>query len=152
MMKRLGPWVVLMSILFLLASCGGPKVASVTPDGKPIQVFRKSKLIYQSGSTPREASVDLAFYPDKLLISGAQSAEIPYASITSLSYERSTHPRVKTAVFLSPLALLSKSKKHWLYIFQESDSYMMKLDKKEYQRILMNLRSKTGMEIEELTD
>ena len=44
----------------------------------------------------------------------ATYAEIPFAAVTSVVYERAKSPRVKTAIFLSPLALFSSGKKHWL--------------------------------------
>ena len=43
-------------------------------------------------------------------------AAIPFADVSSVAYERSKSPRVKTAIFLSPLALFSSGKKHWLTI------------------------------------
>ncbi len=36
-------------------------------------------------------------------------------------YERSSHARIKTAILISPLALFSKGKKHWLTISYHND-------------------------------
>ena len=41
---------------------------------------------------------------------------IPYVEITEMEYEKSKHRRWKTGVLLTPLALLSKRKKHWFAV------------------------------------
>jgi hypothetical protein len=83
-------------------------------------------------------------------------AEIPYDSVEEVTYERSTHPRTKTAIFVSPFALFSKGKKHWLTIEYENvdqkDFVLLRLGKKEYQRILATVEVKSGKEVERIID
>lgn len=71
-------------------------------------------------------------------------------------YERSTHARIKTAIILTPWALLSKGKKHWLTIIYkdgESQNFvLLKLDKKEYRRILPVVETKVGIDVERITE
>ena len=43
-------------------------------------------------------------------------AEIAFSDVTGILYEQSKSPRWKTAIFLSPLALFSSGRKHWLTI------------------------------------
>ena len=73
---------------------------------------------YQSGDD--EVKADLLFTDISIVVQERNEpfifATIPYDSIVSVSYERSAHPRVKTAIFFSPFWLLSKSKKHWLIV------------------------------------
>jgi len=136
--------VVLISLLLEISpALGNP------PAGGSVPRFSKSQIYIQQGEDVNEVEVILLFDQDKILISGGFQAEIPYADIAKVIYERSTHPRVKTAIFISPWALLSKSKKHWLYLFlKDENSYMLRLDKTEYQLVLMTLKSKSGLEIE----
>ena len=46
-----------------------------------------------------------------------------------MAYESAKSPRIKSAIFLSPLALFSSGKKHWLTIEYEGGYAYMRLDK-----------------------
>ena len=63
---------------------------------------------------------------------------------------------IKTAIFLSPWALLSKGKKHWLTITYKDgegqDFVLLKLDKKEYKRILATAEAETEKEVERIIE
>jgi hypothetical protein len=61
--------------------------------------------------TSNEAAV--TFTPDK---KGATPLSIPYASIAELEYGQKAGRRVAVAVLVSPLALFSKKRKHYLTI------------------------------------
>ena len=88
------------------------------PGMLPDLSFPKSKYVSQSGDD--EVKADLLFTDISIVVQERNEsfifATIPYDSIVSVSYERSAHPRVKTAIFFSPFWLLSKSKKHWLIV------------------------------------
>ena len=85
-------------------------------------------------------------------------ATIPYDSITKMVYERSSHRRYKSAIFLSIFALFTKGKKHWLSIEFEGVEDLpqnfchVRLDKDNFRQILTALRAATGVEIEELIE
>ena len=69
---------------------------------------------------------------------GAEKATydvIPFGSVSEMVYERSKSPRVKSAIFLSPLALFSPGKKHWLTIEYEGGYAYMRLDKNNQRQI-----------------
>ena len=83
--------------------------------------------------------------------SKATYAEIPFADVTSVVYERAKSPRVKTAIFLSPLALFSSGKKHWLTIEYEGGYAYMRLDKKN-QRQLRAALGAAGFEVENIIE
>ncbi len=97
---------------------------------------------------------------DHMSILRKNSAEIrvDYPAITKMVYEKSAHPRWKTAVFLSPWALLSKGKKHWLTVNwkgadgSESGYFIIKMDKNNYRDILAMAESKVGMVIERIQE
>ena len=70
----------------------------------------------------------------------ATYAAIPFADVSTVAYERSKSPRVKSAIFLSPLALFSSGKKHWLTIEYEGGYAYMRLDKKNQRQIRAGTR------------
>ncbi len=63
----------------------------------------------------REAQT-IAIVDEKNGAEKASYAVVPFADVTSVLYERAKSPRLKSAIFLSPLALFSPGKKHWLTI------------------------------------
>ena len=81
----------------------------------------------------------------------ATYAAIPFADVSSVAYERSKSPRVKTAIFLSPLALFSSGKKHWLTIEYDGGYAYMRLDKKNQRQIRAALGA-AGFDVETLIE
>ena len=77
----------------------------------------------------------------------ATYAVVPFADVTSVLYERAKSPRLKSAIFLSPLALFSPGKKHWLTIEWDGGYAYMRLDKKN-QRQLRAALGAAGFEVE----
>ena len=127
-------------------------------DEEPI-TFTKTKLVYQEGDDSKTKKVRFRFETEALVIHDEKKLEksnviirVPWSDFEEITYERSKHPRAKTAIFLSPFALFSKGKKHWLYLTFRGDSKLFQMDKKEYQAILMNLESKTGLDIERVIE
>ena len=85
---------------------------------------------------------------------GAEKAtysEIHFADVTSIVYERAKSPRLKTAIFLSPLALFSSGKKHWLTIEYEGGYAYMRLDKNNQRQIRAALGA-AGFEVETIIE
>ena len=78
--------------------------------------------------------------------------EIAYSDITELTYERSKHPRVKTAISIFWPLIFTKGKKHWLYLSTSNDAYLFQMDKKEYMQMLMTLKKRTGLEVERIIE
>lgn len=81
---------------------------------------------------------------------------IPYSSIEKFSYEFTKKHRVNEGtVFSAPIgigavAMLTKSRSHWLEIdYQDQDlpkAYVVRMDKKNYIRILDAIKTHTGKE------
>ena len=78
-------------------------------------------------------------------------ATVAFDDVTGVIYERSKSPRIKTAIFLSPLALFSSGKKHWLTIEWDGGYAYMRLDKKNERQIRAALRA-SGFDIETIID
>lgn len=149
MSLRLG-YFLLASMLFAIPS--GVEAQDIS--------FNKTKQEYQDGEKTRDRDVALVFSDDQIVVKHRKRddvyAEIPNSSITDLTYERSKHPRVKTAIFLSPLALFSPGKKHWFTIQyttgDETEYVLLQLDKNEYQRVILEAETKTGKKVERVIE
>ena len=122
--------------------------------------FPKTKYVIQDGGKDKEIKANLVFTEDSIIVKERKKPKvfrtIPYKQVTEIIYERSTHARAKTAILISPLALFSKGKKHWLTItYQDGDKkdfVLLKLDKKEYKRILATSDVRTGKKAERILE
>lgn len=79
--------------------------------------------------------------------------EIAYSDITNLLYERTATPRYSAAIFVSPLFLFSKSKKHFLTIQYKNPEgqgqfAMIRLHKKNWQTAVATVEAQTGIKVE----
>ena len=71
--------------------------------------------------------------------------------MTGVAYESAKSPRVKTATFLTPLALFSSGKKHWLTIEYEGGYAYMRLDKNNRRQIRAAVGA-AGFDVETLIE
>ena len=78
--------------------------------------------------------------------------EIAYETMQEVTYERAKSPRTKTALLVSPVALFSKGKKHWLSLVWlkqgEERSAVLRLDKKNYEEIIQTLEARARLEVQ----
>lgn len=89
-----------------------------------------------------------------------RDVRIPYSSIEKFSYEFTKQHRVNEGTVLTApigigaVAMLTKSRAHWLEIdYQDQDlpkAYVVRMDKKNYIRILDAIKVHTGKETEVL--
>ena len=122
--------------------------------------FPKTKYVAQIDGKDKELNANLIFSDGLIVVKARKGnsvfASIPYGEVNSIIYERSTHARIKTAILLSPWALLSKGKKHWLTITYKDeegqDFVLLKLDKKEYKRILATAETETEKKVERIIE
>jgi hypothetical protein len=85
--------------------------------------------------------------------SGREFFSIPSAAVTDLFYSRVSGRRIKTAIFVSPLLLFSKGKKHYLTVsFDDGAAFVgaveFRLDKKNYRGILRAVESVSNVTLE----
>ena len=117
--------------------------------------FPRTKQVYREGDKSKQRDVALEFLDKELLVKHRKDdrvyATIPYDSVTEITYEMSKNARIAEAILLSPLFLLSSSKKHWLTVkYQtggESDFVLLQLDKKEYQQAIATSEVRTGKKV-----
>jgi len=83
----------------------------------------------------------------------AGKLEIPYKGIESIEYGQKAGRRVGLAIAVSPLALFSKKRKHYVtvtYMDQtgKKQGIVMELDKGDVRRVLTTLETRSGKIIE----
>lgn len=80
---------------------------------------------------------------------------IGYDSVKSILYEQAATPRYAAAVLVSPLFLLSNSKKHYLTIQYTSETgdtrfVIVRLDKNTARQAVSTAESETGHKVEQV--
>jgi hypothetical protein len=86
-------------------------------------------------------------------------ATIPYDKIDKFSYEYSKKHRITQGAIVmvaslgaGAVVMLTKSKSHWLYIYYHQDSgpssLVLRMDKKDYKKILDTAKAQTGKQVE----
>jgi hypothetical protein len=141
-----------MKKTMLAALMGGILLPAMV--GADTLTFKKSRALDPEG---KEKKVTLMLGDDSMTIHRKKHPEevfatFRYEDITSMEYERAKSSRLKTAIFLSPLALFSKGKKHWLTIQYKNlegkgNAIIMRLDKKEYRAVLGEVESRAPVEL-----
>jgi hypothetical protein len=125
--------------------------------------FKGLNYIYQDGDKLKDHDARITFTSDKIVVTDqdkpekATYADIPIPSVEKVTYEKSAHTRWKTGILLSPFALFSKGKKHWLTIQYKKDEktddfVMLRMDKSNYQMIIATVESKTGKTVEKVLE
>jgi hypothetical protein len=76
--------------------------------------------------------------------------EIPYESVTSIEYGQKAGRRIGVAIMVSPIALLSKKRKHYLSIGYRdandvSQGVVLELPKKMPRLVITVLEARTGV-------
>jgi hypothetical protein len=136
--------------------------ASVTVYGqgsapaKPMQ-FDKAKLNIQEGDKKREIDCAVIYDTDAVSMSAYKLDKnkpdpgkvFKYTDIASAEYTFGKSPRVAAAILLSPLALFSSSKSHWLTIKRKDGEYaLLRLDKNNYKLIIAELEKRAKIKVE----
>jgi hypothetical protein len=97
-------------------------------------------------------------------VAGRDDMRIPYDKIDKFSYDYTQKNRdsngakaaAAATMGVGAVVMLTKSKTHWLYVHyhQESGSrsVILRMDKKNYKRILETAKAQTGKQVEFLND
>jgi hypothetical protein len=134
------------------------KPAAAKPSGAA-QRFDNVKLLLSTGGETEEAEAVLSLEDQRLLVKskkeGALLKEIAYDDIKAAQYTFSRHPRWKEGEgFTAAVGLLAapvfflKGKKHWLTIQTADDYALLRLDKNNYQIVILALETKGGVDVE----
>lgn len=94
-------------------------------------------------------------------VSDRDLVTIPFENLDKFSYEFTKKHRVTEGAIVmiaslgaGAIVMLTKSKSHWLYIdYREQNtpkSLVLRLDKKDYQKIIASIREHTGKDVQML--
>jgi hypothetical protein len=97
--------------------------------------------------------IDLTGEQALLLRSKSRSFEIPFDKIHLVEYGQRASRRYAAALVVSPILLLSKSRKHFLtlgYTDEKGDqqALVLRVDKDDIRSALVGLEAKTGRKVE----
>jgi len=136
-------WVALGCLLLTLPmSAGGPGVRVQFVGGTEGGLTAKSDL-----------RIDLTSTDALRVISGKQDFTIAYHSINTVEYGQTVGRRYTEAVLISPLLILSKSRKHFVtlgYVDPSGNQQAMvfRVDKGDIRSVLASLEARTGRRVE----
>lgn len=71
-------------------------------------------------------------------------------TIKAVQYSYSKSPRWKTAIFVSPLFLLSPGRRHWLMVQAQEGFVVLKLEKGNYRQITASVETALGVTAERI--
>ena len=113
---------------------------------------------YVGGTVPgipskSDVRIDVQHPERMLLLAGARSFEVPYRDVTNLEYGMRVGRRYVSAVLISPLFLVAKTKKHFLTIgYTDKDgneqAIVLQVGKDEIRPLLVSLEARTGRRVE----
>lgn len=136
--------------LVLMVALAGPVVFAV--DGNGAQYLGGTMPIAEKADGKLLTSSDtvVTFAPKK---KGQTAVEIPYSAITELEYGQKAGRRVAVAVLVSPLALFSKKRNHYLTITYNDGSGkeqtgVFELGKDVIRTTLKILEVRSGKDVE----
>lgn len=129
-------------------------VVSLSPS---VSAVDKGKALYVGGTlTVKEkaegpidikGSEQLVFSPKK-----EAAVTIPWANVSEVEYGQKAGRRIKTAIFLSPLALFGKSRHHYVTLSYRDvagadQAAVFEFDKDDIRPTLAIIRARTGKDI-----
>ena len=130
-------------------------------------IFKKVDYYWLEGEDEKDEDARLVldpvartmgFYDEDKGAEKITYAVIPYDNITSITYEKSAHSRIKMGLLVSPLAFFMKGKKHWLTVLFEdvpelpANYVYVRLDKKNFQQIIAAVEGQTGLDVERIVE
>ena len=120
---------------------------------------RGAKYVGGTWQVPAETEgrLELSDETAARFVSRNGSVEIPYKSVTSIEYGQKAGRRVGVAVMVSPIALFSKKRKHYLTIGYtdaagKTQGTVLELGKDVVRGTLTSLEARTGKQVEYESD
>jgi hypothetical protein len=141
--RRFVAAAIVLSLIAPLAAVGSRKVEYV---GGTIAGLSEST----EGNLDTTHPDHLRFQPQK---KGQPAVEVPYASVTSLEYGQKAGRRVAVGILITPWALFSKKRKHFLTVsFNDRDgreqAMVLELGKDIIRTTLTVVETRSGHAIE----
>ena len=100
-----------------------------------------------------DGRIDIAGEHELVLTAAKTTLRVPYRRVETLEYGQHVSRRYAAAVLISPMLLLSKSRKHFVTIgFVDErgmrQAVVMQLNKGDIRSVLVGLEARTGRRIE----
>src|SRR5215467_2228242 len=97
--------------------------------------------------------LDLSSTDAFVLRDGKREFRVPYARVNSVEYGQNVSRRYAAAVLISPVLLLSKSRKHFVTVgytdeFGAQQALVFRVDKGDIRSVLASLEARTGRRVE----
>jgi hypothetical protein len=104
-----------------------------------------------------DVRVDMTGDGEMLFVTHSLTLHVPYDRVTTLEYGQHVGQRFVEAILLSPLFLLSKTRKHFLSVFYtdsngREQALVLQVDKGDVRAMLPELEAKTGRRVEYTDD
>lgn len=134
-----------MKSLILLAAA---TLSAASPGGRVEYIGGTSAVIHEK-SGGRLITVDASTLRFQYK---SKSVDIPYERIHTLEYGQKVDRRYISAVLVSPLFLLAKSRKHFLTIGYDdaqghSQALIFRVEKADVRTVLVSLEARTGRKV-----
>jgi hypothetical protein len=133
-------WAAFGCLLLMLPMAGVEPGVKIQVVGGTVGVKSDGRLDFTGNET--------------LVVLAAKSAiQIPYAKVNTLEYGQNVSRRYAEAVLISPILLLSKSRKHFVTVgYQDADgkqqALVFRVDKGDIRTVLAALEARTGRRVE----
>lgn len=104
-------------------------------------------------SAKSSARLDLTGSEELVFRGNKNEIRVPYAKVNSLEYGQNVSRRYAAAVLISPVLLLSKSRKHFVTLgYSDSDgnqqALIFRVDKRDIRSVLASMEARTGRRVE----
>ncbi|MGO9232100.1 MAG: hypothetical protein ACLQKA_23130 [Bryobacteraceae bacterium] len=145
---------MLRMLVVALAGLGLPLALAAAEPG-----FKTELVGGTPGEFPTKGSVrlDLSDADTMLLQAGKTALRVSYQKVNTLEYGQSVSRRIAAAVLISPVFLLSKTRKHFVTLgfvdeAGKQQSLVLRVDKGDIRSVLAGLEARTGRRVEFLDD
>jgi hypothetical protein len=142
-MSRNAALLIAMGFLLAIPAAGADRgVKTQLMGGTPPGIDAKST-----------ARLDLTSAEALVFSCGKSEFSVPYGKVNTLEYGQSVSRRYAAAVLVSPLLLLSKSRKHFVtlgYVDAEGKQQVLvfRVEKGDIRSVLASLEARTGRRVE----
>jgi len=142
------------TLVVVLAGLGLPLALTAAEPGFKVELVGGTASEFPTKGSIR---LDLSDADAMLLRAGNIELRVSYQKVNTLEYGQTVSRRVAAAVLISPVLLLSKSRKHFVTLgFTDAEgkqqALVLRVDKGDIRSVLAGLEARTGRRVEFLDD
>jgi hypothetical protein len=134
---------VVAGLLLAIAAAGAePGIKTQLVGGTPAGISVKAKVL-----------LDYTGASELIFRCGTAEIRVPYLKVNTLEYGQTVTRRIAEALLISPILLLSKSRKHFVTLgYVDSDGkqqvLVFRVEKGDIRSVLVGLEARTGRRVE----